>query len=160
MGNFAKLDWKITHGREEKIRNVREFSESQHFKKQLAEKIEDLFSRQGTIRNLKYNGKFKDNFGVFQQKGRKIPLHVQPAVRKELDKLIKSGHLTKLQEVGEDICVSPAVIARKSYGTVKIALDAKELNKRIVKKKLQMPNLDDLRDRISMTASKDMGMPF
>ena len=57
--NFAKLDLKITHGREEKIRNLRKFSESQHFKKQLAEKLEDLFSRQGTIRNLKYNVKLK-----------------------------------------------------------------------------------------------------
>ncbi len=56
--------------------------------------------------------------------------------------------------------MSPAVIARKSDGTVKIALDAKELNKRIVKKKMQMPNLDDLRDRASIRASKDREMPF
>ncbi len=91
---------------------------------------------------------------MFQQKGRKIPLHVQPAVRKEQDKLIKSGLLTKIIEVGEDICVSPAVIARKSDATVQIALDTKELNKRIVKKKMQMPNLDNLIDRISIKLRK------
>ncbi len=56
--------------------------------------------------------------------------------------------------------MSPAVIAKKSDGTVKIALDAKKLHKRIVKKKMQMPNLDDLRDRASIRASKDREMPF
>ncbi len=72
---------------------------------------------------------------------------------------MKSGHLTKLQQVGENVCVSPTVIARKSDGTVKIALDAKEQNKRSVKKKMQMPNLDDLRDRVSIKASENQAMP-
>ena len=56
--------------------------------------------------------------------------------------------------------MSPAVIARKSDGTVKRALDAMELNKRIVKKKMQMQNLEDLRDRVSIKASNDKNMPF
>ena len=139
---------------------MREQTEIENFKRRLAEKFDKLFTRQGTIRNFKFGVKFKEDFEPFQQKRRKIPLHIQPAVKAELSKLINSGHLTKLDEVGEDICVSPAVIARTSDGTVKIALDAKELNKRIVKKKMQMPNLDDLRDRASIRASKDRGMPF
>ena len=43
---------------------------------------------------------------------------------------------------------------------MKIALDAKELNKRIVKKKMQMPNLDDLRDRASIAATLDSNSSF
>ena len=160
MDNIGKLDLRILQGVEEKIGLMKENSEIQKLKDKLAERFENLFNRQGTIRNFKYGVQFKTEFEIFQQKGRKIPLHIQPAVRNELDKLMKSGHLTKLQQVGENICVSPAVIARKSDGTVKIALDAKELNKRIVKKKLQKPNLDDLRDRVSIKASVNQSLPF
>ncbi len=39
--------------------------------------------------------------------------------------------------------------------TIKIALDAKELNKRIIRKRMQMPNLDDLKDRISIKITTD-----
>ena len=140
---------------------MKENPETQKLKDKLAERFKNLFNRQGTIRNFKYGVQLKDEFEVFPQKGRKIPLHIQPAVRNELDKLMKSAHLTKLQQVGENVCVTPAVIARKSDGTVKIALDAKELNRRIVKKK--MPNLDDLSDRVSkksIKASENQSMPF
>ena len=80
---------------------------------------------------------------------------MQKAVETELEKLQREGHLEKLEEIGENLCVSPAVIARKSDMTIKIALDAKELNKRIIRKRMQMPNLDDLKDRISIKITKD-----
>ncbi len=42
------------------------------------------------------------------------------------------------------------MIAKKSDNSIKIASEAKELNKQIIKKRMQMPNLDDLRDRSSI----------
>ena len=48
----------------------------------------------------------------------------------------------------------------KSDGSVKIALDAKEVNKTIVKKKMQMPNLDNLRDRASIAATLNPNSSF
>ncbi len=48
-------------------------------------------------------------------------------------------------------------IAKKSDSTVKIALDAKKLNKLIVKKKKQRPNLEDLKDGISMKIAEYTG---
>ena len=160
MDNFAKLELRIVQGKEEKIGFVKENPEIQELRSKLAEKFEELFSRQRTVRNFNYGVRFKSDIELFQQKGRKIPLHIQPAVRNELHKLLKSGNLTKLQQVVEDICVSPAVIARKSDGSVKITLDAKELNKRIVKKKMQTPNLDDLRDRMSIKDSENATLQF
>ena len=53
----------------------------------------------------------------------------------ELEKLQREGHLEKLEELGENVCVSPAVVAKKSDGSTKIALHAKELNERDVRKK-------------------------
>ena len=77
---------------------------------------------------------------------------MQKAVEQELEKLQKEGHLEKLSEIGENICVSPAVIARNSDMTIKIASDAKELN---IRKRMQMPNLDDLKDGISIKITED-----
>ncbi len=85
---------------------------------------------------------------VFQQKGRRIPIHLRKAVEAELDRLQREGYLEKLEEIGENICASPAGVAQKSDRSIKIALDAKKLNKRIVRKRMQMPNFDDLKDRI------------
>ncbi len=39
--------------------------------------------------------------------------------------------------------------------TIAIALDAKELNKRIIRQRMQMPNLDDLKGRISIKITED-----
>ncbi len=80
---------------------------------------------------------------------------MQAAVEKEVEKLIKEGHLSKLEQLDEETFVSPAVIAVKSDGSVKIAMDAVQLNKQIVKKKSQMPNLQELLDRISIKISQN-----
>ena len=118
--------------------------------KQLYSKYQEMFTRIGEIRNFEYNVEFVPKFWPFQQKGRKKPIHLQEQVEKELVRLQSEGHIEKLSEVGENICVSPAVMAKKSDISIKIALDAKELNKLIIKKRMQMPNLDDLRDRSSI----------
>ena len=66
----------------------------------------------------------------------------------EIDKLIKEGHIERLVEVGKDIFVSPVAVTRKSNGSVKIAEDAVELNRQIVRKTMQMPILAELLDQI------------
>ena len=45
----------------------------------------------------------------------------------------------------------------KSDGSVKIGMDAIQLNKQIVKKKSQMPNLQELLDRISVKINQNTG---
>ena len=47
----------------------------------------------------------------------------------------------KLEVLGENMCVSPAVVAQKSDGSIKIALDATKLNKSFIRKRMQMPRL-------------------
>ncbi len=94
-----------------------------------------LFTTNNEIKNFEYDVAFKENMEIFQQKGRRIPIHLQNAVEIELKRLQIEGHLEKLEEIGENVCVSPAVVAQKSDGSIKIALDAEKLNKRIVKKK-------------------------
>ena len=94
---------------------------------------------------------------IKQQKGRRILIHMQKAVETELEKLIKEGHVETLEEVGEDIFLSPVVVTRKSDGSVKIALDAVELKRQIVRKTMHMSILAELLDQISIKISEGRG---
>ena len=62
----------------------------------------------------------------------------------EIKKLIKEGHIVKLDKCTSDQFVSPVVITAKKDGIVKLALDAKPMNSQIYEKKFQMPNLLEL----------------
>ena len=54
-----------------------------------------------------------------KQKAKPIPQHLQEDVRRELEKLIKAGHLEKVNNVDEDCFVTPVVITVKNDKLVK-----------------------------------------
>ena len=85
---------------------------------------------------------------IIQQKGRRVPFHIQKAVEGEVNE-----HTEKLTETGEDNFMSPVLITRKSDGSVKIALDSVQLNRQILKKTMQMPLLSELVDQVSIKIS-------
>ena len=62
---------------------------------------------------------------------------------------MNEGHIVKLQECSDKFFVSPIVITVKKDGSIKLALESRELNKQVHKNKYQMPNIDDLVDGIS-----------
>ena len=109
-----------------------------------------------TVKDFEYDVQFKPKMEK-QQKGRRIPIHMQGAVETELEKLIKEGHVDKVEEVGEDLFASPVVVTRKSDSSVEIAIDAVELNRLIVRKTTQMPILAELLDQISIKISEGRG---
>ena len=82
-----------------------------------------------------------------QQKGRRIPIHLQKAVNKELNKLINSGNLTRTNDIQQTQFVSPTVITLKKDNSVKLAMDARILNDNTIKRKAQIPNLEELIDK-------------
>ena len=67
----------------------------------------------------------KDDAKLIQQKGRPIPIHLQQAVGKEIEKLKKLCHIEKAENIDENCFVSPAVITIKKDKSVKIALDSR-----------------------------------
>ena len=87
------------------------------------------------------------------QKGIKVPIHLQPKVKVELEKLLNEGHIEKLTNSSDQFFISPIVITVKEDQSIKIALDSKFLNKTIHKNKYQMPNIDSLIQTISQTLS-------
>ena len=90
-----------------------------------------------------------------QQKARPIPYHLQKDVKNELDRIIKSGHLERLETIEEYCFVSPVLITVKKDKTVKITLDARKLNKSFVKKRPHMPNMEEILNPISAELSRD-----
>ena len=73
----------------------------------------------------------------------------------ELKKLIRTGHLEKINDVDEDCFVSPVVITVKSDKSVKIALDSRKLNDSCIKMRPHMPNMEELLNQISVEITRD-----
>ena len=115
----------------------------------LKTKFKKLFNENHTVNGLEVKIQLKEDAKLIQQKGRPIPIHLQQSVEKEIEKLIKQGHIEKANNIDENCFVSPAVITVKKDKSVKIALDSRKLNEITVKRKAQMPNMEELISRIS-----------
>ena len=107
------------------------------------------FSRQGKVKGHKIKCEIRKVATITQQKGRKIPLHLQDAVEAEIDKLPKEGHIRKVDKISDEVFIQPVVVTVKKNKPVKIALDARALNNAILKEKFQMPNLDNLMEQLA-----------
>ena len=108
----------------------------------------------GKFRNYKVQAEFFKNLVPVQQKGRRVPVTLQEKVDKEINKLLTQGHIEKLKECSDRYFVSPIVITVKKDGSVKLALESRELNKQVHKNKYQMPNIEELVDTIGQLISE------
>ena len=73
----------------------------------------DLFENNETIKDTEIKIRIKPGHYPVKQKTRPVPLHLQKDKERELERLIKSGHLEKVNNVDEDCVVSPVVITVK-----------------------------------------------
>ena len=116
------MDWmktfKLTIGRIQLAKN----NQSEREKK--FNKFPGLFENNETIKETEIKIRIKPRHLSVKQNGRPVPLHLQKVVERELERLIKSGHLEKVNNVDEDCFVSPVVITVKTNKSVKIALDS------------------------------------
>ena len=136
---------------------VKEMSETA---KLLKTEFANLFERQGKIKHHKIHARLHENAEPKQQKGRRVPIQLQEAVESEINKLLREGHIVKVDEIKEDVFIQPTVITVKKDRSVKIALDARELNKNVIKDKYPMPNLDNLMDMIAEQAGGGEGTTY
>ena len=122
-------------------------------KKSLTKAFPELISRIGKSKQHTVNSKFHKNYRVTHQKRRKVPIHLQPKVKIELEKWLNEGHIEKLTNCSDQFFISPIVITVEKDQSIKIALDSKILNKAIHKNKYHLPNIDSLIQTISQTLS-------
>ena len=119
-----------------------------------SKQFNNLFNRVGKIKSYKVHADFFETLTPIQQKGRRVPITSQDKVDKEINKLLRQGHIEKLKECPDRYFVSPIVITVKKDGSVKLALESRELNKQVHKNKYQMPNIEELMDTVGQTISE------
>ena len=131
-----------------KIHNIRMDDTEKKILK-LKNEFKDLFYNNTEIKNLSVKINLKEDANIIQQKGHPIPIHLQNKVAEEIKRLIKNGYLERATEITDDCFVSPAVITVKKDKSIKIALNSRKLNKATIKRKAQMPNMEELISRIT-----------
>ena len=104
-----------------------------------------------TIKDIEINIQQNSRHYPVKQKARPVPLHLQE-VGRELEKLKKTGHLEKINDVDGDCFVSPVVITVKNDKSVKTALDSRKLNDSCIKMR---PHMEELLNQISVETSRD-----
>ena len=105
-------------------------------------------SRIGLSKTHVAKSKFLQKFTAKHQKGRRVPINLQPRVSEELERLQTEGHIEKLSSCSNEHFISPIVITVKKDHSIKLALDSKVLNKAIHKNKYQISNIEMLIDTI------------
>ena len=65
-------------------------------KQSLTKAFPELISRIGKSKNHTVNSKFYKTYRVIHQKGRNVPIHLQPKVKVELEKLLNEGYIENL----------------------------------------------------------------
>ena len=115
----------------------------------LKSKCKKLFTENHTVNGLEVKIQLKEDAKLIQQNGRPIPIHLQQSVGKEIEKIIRQGHIEQANNIDENCFVSQAVISVKKDKPIKIALDSRKLNEITVKRKAQMPNVEELITQIS-----------
>ena len=66
-----------------------------------------------------------------------------------MEKLLKEGHIKRLDKCTSDCFIASIVITVTKDDSIKLALDAKPINRQLFKNKYQMPNVDELLDEVS-----------
>ena len=81
--------------------------------KQLSNEFPDLFKKNGRIKIHQVKIFLKSDAKISQQKGRRIPIQLQNAVDAETKRLLKDGHIEKINEIKDDVFIQPTVITVK-----------------------------------------------
>ena len=114
---LLRMDWmrkiKLTIGRIQLAEN------NQSDRNKVFNKFPDLFENNETIQDTKTTIQLKPGHYPVKQIARPVPLHLQEDIGRELEKLVKTGHLEKILDVDEDCFVSLVVITVKSDKSVK-----------------------------------------
>ena len=102
-------------------------------KETIAPQFPHLVSRIGLSKTHVEKSKFHQKFTAKHQKGRRVPINLQPRVSAELERLKTEGHIKKLSSCSDEHFISLIVITIKKDQSIKLALDSKILNKAIHK---------------------------
>ena len=128
---------------------------SESWKTDFHQKFHRVFTRVVKAKNHKVFSTFKSPLVLIQEKGRRVPVHIQDKVGQGFQKLFQEGHVVKLNKCTSEHFISPIVITAKKDGSVKLAMDAKPMDDQIHKNQYQMLNLLELLDSAAQIITSD-----
>ena len=102
---------------------------------------------------------FLQKLKALQQKGRRIPIHIQDKVEQEISSLMDRGHIIKLEKCRDQQLISTIVITVKKDQSIKLAMDSKQFDKMIPKNKYEMPKINVLLDNVAQSAQECHNKP-
>ena len=123
--------------------------QSEVWKEKIHGEFKELFDRKGRPIHHVVSTTFKYPLCPIREKGRSIPIHVQGKVEKEIEKLLLEGHIQRLDKCSSDCFIAPIFITAKKDDSIKLALDARHINRQLYRNKYQMPNVEELLDGVS-----------
>ena len=126
------------------------------WKDKFCSKFKNLFVRHGCSKNHVVSTKFKYPLCLLQEKGRRIPIHIQEKVHEEMEKQLKEGLIKRLDKCTSYCFIAPILITVKKDHSIKLALDAKPNNRQLFKNKYQMPIVDELLDEVSQIVTANI----
>ena len=102
------------------------------------------------------------HFVHYNRKGEGSQYTSRKKYMKKMEKLLKEGHIKRLDKCTSDSFIAPIVITVKKDDCIKLALDAKPINRQLFKNKYQMPNVGELLDGVSqiVTANTNSTLYF
>ena len=112
----------------------------------LCEKYKHLCHGKGKFKNFKCKLKIDKNIRPVQQRLRRQPYQLRDKIKAKLRSMEKEGLISKVDEPQE--WLSNIVITPKPNGDVRICLDAREINKALIRTKFAIPTVDSLIDEI------------
>ena len=128
------------------LENMSQDPISDYWSSFFAKKYAHVFSRLGRSKHHKVYTNFKLPPVPCQVKGRKVPIHIQDRVAKEIKLVMEQGHIEKVDKCTTDVFIAPIELTAKKDGSIKLALNAKLMNAQIWKNKYQIPNIHELID--------------
>ena len=133
-------------------KNAEEGSKLDQWREHFSKQFSNLGS--GKIRNYKVQAELFKSLLPIQQKGRRVPITLQEKIDGEISKSLPQRHIEKLYDCSDRYFVSPIVITVQNDGSVKLTLEARELNNQVQKNKYQMPNIEELMATVGQLVSE------
>ncbi|XP_045446883.1 uncharacterized protein K02A2.6-like [Melitaea cinxia] len=106
----------------------------------------DLFEGLGCMKE-EYDIKLKQNATPVVHASRRVPIAIQPILKRKLDELEKIGVISKVSHPTE--WVNSLVIVDKPNGDLRLCLDPKDLNEVIKRQHLELPTLEEITSKLS-----------
>ena len=109
----------------------------------VGDEFEDVFdqSNNAPAKHFKHRIQWREEATPVQHKVRNIPLTVQPALSEEIQRLQNGGIVEPIEVSKWD---SPIVVARKPNGKIRMCVDLRDVNSKIVVETHPLPNINEM----------------